>query len=297
VCFDSRVPGLSSPRARSQSLLCMPVTSSSCRWKEYESDETHVYKAVVSYKKLAQSFQHVDSWKKFHIVSHIVPKATPPDSNLLALASPPRTPSPMSSIQTKMVRYTSFTNIRTPPPLASIPLAVSTSSSVDASSFSSAVMASSTEVTNLYNAVCTDDIPHSLAGYFKDPDKDPDKDDYRGFFLVPDQPGLFKITEAFQLKGLISVDDSPAEKRNPIRSLSAKQRYSVAAAVAWSVLHLGENPLARRVLEREAGEPLPREEQAGRDAGFTKTLRLVHLLAHLSLPRKAPIVLLRRHDT
>lgn len=81
-----------------------------------------------------------------------------------------------------------------------------------------------------------------MAGYFKDPDKDPDENDCRRFALSPNQPDLFKITETFQLRSLLSSGDLPTGGQNPIRSLSAKQRYGIAAAIAWSVLHLGETP-------------------------------------------------------
>ncbi|KAI0868908.1 hypothetical protein GGS24DRAFT_185442 [Hypoxylon argillaceum] len=237
-------------------------------WKYYESDEMQVYKVAVSYKKTTQPSQHVDAWKKLHIIPHIVPRSIPqvalPDLNQLALASPPRAPSPMTSIKSKMVRFTSFTNLRTLPPSLLTPPTTPSSSSVINGPFSSVVMASGTEVTDLCSAVCTENIPDNLASYFKDPDKDPDKEDYRRFFLVPDQPDLSRITEAFRLKSLISQGHPPAGKQNPIYSLSAKQRYGIAAAVAWSVLHLGGTPwLGEFWSEQQANLFLEKSDQAG----------------------------------
>ncbi|KAJ8127031.1 hypothetical protein O1611_g6608 [Lasiodiplodia mahajangana] len=216
-------------------------------WTAYESDEKQVYKVAISYKRISQPPPHADSWKKLHIVPQLTPKTSPLDLDLLALPIPSRTPSPISSIKAKVVRFASLSNTRTLPSslsssLSPSSLTLSSSSSVIANSSSSAVMASTTEVTSLCNTLCAETIPHSLTGYFKDPDKDPNQDDHRRFFLDPDQPDLFKITEAFQLKSLISLGDSPAGKRNPMLSLSAKQRYGIAAAIAWSVLHLGETP-------------------------------------------------------
>jgi hypothetical protein len=107
-------------------------------------------------------------------------------------------------------------------------------------------------------------MPHNLAGYFKDPDKDPDKNDYQRFSLDRNQPDLFKITEAFHLKSLTSLGDLPAGKQNPIHLLSAKQRYGIAAAMAWSVLHLGETPwLGEFWSEKQANLFLEKNAHAG----------------------------------
>lgn len=207
-------------------------------WEAYEFDAAHVYKVAVSYTKSAQPSQHVDSWKKLHISPYITSELTPSYPNLLAPVSPPRTPSPTSLIKSRIVRFASFSSPRT---LSSLPT-ISNSVSVVATVSSSVVITPKTEVINLCDAVFTENTPHSLARYFKDPDKDPDKNDHQRFSLEPNQPDPFKVTETFQLKSLISSGDLPTGKQNPIRFLSAKQRYGIAAAIAWSLLHLGETP-------------------------------------------------------
>ncbi|KAI0538722.1 hypothetical protein GGR58DRAFT_283322 [Xylaria digitata] len=229
-------------------------------WETYESDEAQIYKVAVSYKERSQTSQHVDSWKKLHITPDVTPKVTPLHSNLLAPVSPPRSPSPTSLIKSKIVRFASFSSTRASPTSP----APSTSVSVVASVASSVIITSRTEVTNLCDAVCAENMPHKLDGYFKDPEKDPDEDRYQRFLLDPNQPDLFKIIEAFRLKSLISIRDSPAGKRNPIRSLSAKQRYGIAASIAWSVLHLGETPwLCDYWSEKQANLFLERNKNAG----------------------------------
>lgn len=126
------------------------------------------------------------------------------------------------------------------------------------------VITLSKELTNLCNAVRTENVPHNLTGYFKDPKKNPDGDGYQGFFLNPNQPDLFRITEAFQLKSIISLGEFPAGKPNPIHSLTAKQRYGIAAAIAWSVLHLGETPwLGEYWSEKQANLFLEKNRHAG----------------------------------
>ncbi|KAH8166658.1 hypothetical protein CIB48_g1539 [Xylaria polymorpha] len=160
------------------------------------------------------------------------------ETNMPAPLSPPRTPSPTSLIKSKIVRFSPFQTRLSPSPSPTL----SRSISVIASVSSCVVITSGTEVANLCHTICAENVPHNMAGYFKDPDKDPDENDCRRFALSPNQPDLFKITETFQLRSLLSSGDLPTGGQNPIRSLSAKQRYGIAAAIAWSVLHLGETP-------------------------------------------------------
>ncbi|GAW16185.1 hypothetical protein ANO14919_056080 [Xylariales sp. No.14919] len=226
-------------------------------WEAYESDETRVYKVAVSYNGTSQPSPH---WKKLHIAPDVTPEPTPSNPNLLPPVSPPRTPSPTSFIKSKIVRFASFSGLRTSPPSP----ALSGSVSVVASVASSVIITTRTEITNLCNAVCTENMPYDLNGYFKDPEHDPSGDGHRRFILESKQPDLFKITEAFQLKSLITLDDLPTRRRNPIRSLSAKQRYGIAASIAWSVLHLGETPwLGESWSEKQANLFLEKNTNAG----------------------------------
>jgi hypothetical protein len=149
------------------------------------------------------------------------------------------------------------------------------------------MVTSSIEVTNLCDVVCTGKVPHNLARHFKDPEKDPDKDDYQRFSLDPNPPDLSKITEAFRLKSLISLDDLPTGKQNPMHSLSAKQRYGIAAAIAWSVLHLGETPwLGEFWSEKQANLFLEENRHAG--APDAPKPYLSHIFSPTPLPEARP---------
>ncbi|KAI0415958.1 hypothetical protein F5X98DRAFT_206244 [Xylaria grammica] len=226
-------------------------------WEAYESDKTRVYKVAVSYNGISRPPPH---WKKLHIAPDVTPEPTPPNLNLLPPVSPPRTPSPTSFIKSKAVRFASFSGLRMSPPSP----ALSGSVSVVASVASSVIVTTRTEITNLCNVVCTENMPHDLNGYFRDPEHDPSGNGYRRFILESKQPDLFKITEAFQLKSLITLDDLPTGRQNPIRSLSAKQRYGIAASIAWSVLHLGETPwLGESWSEKQANLFLEKNRNAG----------------------------------
>ncbi|KAI1822192.1 hypothetical protein F4861DRAFT_515561 [Xylaria intraflava] len=233
-------------------------------WEAYESDEKQVYKVAVSYRKSIQPPQPFDSWKKLHISLYTAPKLALTDLNQIIPQPPPRVTSPKSSrklkfvslssfaglrtpsrgtsqpssSKSKIVRFAPFLNPQTPPPSPTISSSISAVMTVS----SSVINIPSEEVTSLCDAVCTENTAHKMVGHFKDPEKDPDKNDYQRFRLEPNQPDLPRITEVFQLGSITSLGELPAGKKNPIHSLSAKQRYGIAAAIAWSVLHLGETP-------------------------------------------------------
>lgn len=96
----------------------------------------------------------------------------------------------------------------------------------------------STKITSLCAAVCTERNPWTLTGFLKDPDEDQD----RQFSLNHNQTDSPKIIKAVPLKSLLSSQEQSAQQRNPYLSLSAKQRYGIAASIAWSVLHLSGSP-------------------------------------------------------
>jgi hypothetical protein len=96
----------------------------------------------------------------------------------------------------------------------------------------------STKITSLCAAVCTECNPRTLTGFLKDPDEDQD----RQFSLDHNQTDSPKIIKAVPLKSLFSSHEQSTQQRNPCLSLSAKQRYGIAASIAWSVLHLSGSP-------------------------------------------------------
>lgn len=50
------------------------------------------------------------------------------------------------------------------------------------------------------------------------------------------------IIRTITLKSLLSPREQQAQERSPYLSLSAKQRFGIAATIAWSVLHLSCSP-------------------------------------------------------
>ncbi|KAI1747738.1 hypothetical protein F4782DRAFT_520224 [Xylaria castorea] len=198
-------------------------------------DETKVYKVAISYKGNTQTSQH---WKKLHVAADVAPELTLPHPNLPAPVSQLRTPSPTSFIKSKIARFALSLGSRTLLPSPTPSRSISVVESVP----SSAIITSRTEITNLCDAMCTENTHQDLTGYFKDPEKDLDENDHQRFTLDFKQPDLFQITEAFQLNGIRSLGNLRTRKQNPIRSLSAKQRYGIAVSIAWSVLHLGDTP-------------------------------------------------------
>ncbi|KAI1174914.1 hypothetical protein F4777DRAFT_598902 [Nemania sp. FL0916] len=207
-------------------------------WRAYESSEMQACKVAISYNTGNPAERHIDSWKKLCFVPHIISKPVLPNPRLLAPAAPQRTPSPSSNMKSKMVRLASLSALRTAPPS---PVITMPSSIADYSS-GSVIITPSMKVTDLCDAVCNEQLSHTSARHLEDPENDPDADGYQRFLLDLNQVHMLDIIEAYPLKTLISLEHSSTGPRNPIHSLSAKQRYGIAAAIAWSVLHLAETP-------------------------------------------------------
>jgi hypothetical protein len=96
----------------------------------------------------------------------------------------------------------------------------------------------STEITNLCNAVCTECNPWTLAGFLKDPGEGQG----RQFSFDDSKTEFSEIIKAVPLKSLLSSHEQLTQQQNGYTSLSAKQRFGIAASVAWSVLHLSGSP-------------------------------------------------------
>jgi hypothetical protein len=86
--------------------------------------------------------------------------------------------------------------------------------------------------------VCTERNPWTLTGFLKDPDED----QAQQFSLDHNQTDSPKIIKAVPLKSLLSSPEQSTQQRSPYLSLSAKERYGIAASIAWSVLHLSGSP-------------------------------------------------------
>ncbi|KAL4988839.1 hypothetical protein BDW68DRAFT_176506 [Aspergillus falconensis] len=197
-------------------------------WAAYESDTAKPFKVAVSYRTNSQLHQLPDSWQKLHITSYspskitdLVPKLPTP------LAPTARTPSPTVSLRYRMVhKFRSLSRSSAPPPT---PPEVSTVSALVSTS-------EKTQITSLCDKVCTECNSWTLAGFLKDPDEDQDRE----FSVDYIQTDSSKIIRAVPLKSLLS-----SHEQIPYNSLSAKQRFGIAASTAWSVLHLSDSPWLR----------------------------------------------------
>lgn len=199
-------------------------------WASFELDTAKPIKMAVSYTTISQKRQLPDLWRKLHV-------------NLCApcdiVGSPPQllSPSPLpvrdrspASRRSKMVHLFRSESRTPPPPSLISPNLASESSAVSTSA--------STEITNLCKAVCTECNPWTLAGFLKDPEEEQG----RQFSFDHSKTEFSEIIKAVPLKSLISSQEQFNQQQNTFTSLSAKQRFGIAASVAWSVLHLSGSP-------------------------------------------------------
>lgn len=91
---------------------------------------------------------------------------------------------------------------------------------------------------SLCAALCTENSRWPLIRFLKDPNDDKN----RHYSLHHNSVDSTNIIKPIPLKSLISSREQQAQKRNPYLSLSAKQRFGIAATIAWSVLHLSCSP-------------------------------------------------------
>jgi hypothetical protein len=98
-----------------------------------------------------------------------------------------------------------------------------------------------TIMTSLCAAVCEERISWSLTGFLEDLHGDHGK---RSFSVQHNHKDLTKVIKAITLKSLLSSQEQShsAEQHNLYLDLPAKQRYGIAASIAWSVLHLRGSP-------------------------------------------------------
>ncbi|SPO04608.1 uncharacterized protein DNG_07293 [Cephalotrichum gorgonifer] len=216
-------------------------------WNAYQSDLTRSFEVAISYQTNSQPPHESDSWRRLHLTLEC-PETTKSVPELLTPpVTPARSPSPSSSIRS---RISDFRNVRflssTPPPLPKSPAAsiLNLSQSSTAKSISASV-----EITNLCKTVSTKNGPW-LSDFLKDPDQDQD----RKFSVDHNQPEPPKITQIIPLKSLLSIHDRQmAQGGKPYLSLSKKQRLCIAASISWSVLHMcGSGWLDEQWSEKQA---------------------------------------------
>ncbi|KAJ5773291.1 hypothetical protein N7457_008187 [Penicillium paradoxum] len=199
-------------------------------WATYESDTAKPFKVAISYGTNPQSSQLLDSWRRVHVTSASSKIASPTPDFLAPSQSPARAPSPSSSIRSKIVHFISRPSPQTPSPPLTAPALLTSSTS--------ASISTSTEITSLCNTACAECTSWTMTGFIKDLDEEED----RQFHLDHSPTNVSKIVKAIPLKTLLSSHEQSTQQPTTHASLSAKQRYSIAASTAWSVLHLSGSP-------------------------------------------------------
>ncbi|KAK2877138.1 hypothetical protein FQN49_001382 [Arthroderma sp. PD_2] len=202
----------------------------------YEADATKPFKVAISYHPSSTPQQSV-SWRELHFTLESLAQLVEPTVGLLVPPSSPpaRTHSPSLSIRSKIVQFKAACSKPRgrPPPISPAtstpPPAASPTSS---QTLAGAAASGDIEIACLCSALNT---KCKLEGILKIPDDDQD----RQFFLGHHQtnsPNIVKVVP------ILSLVHTQPQQQNPWLSLSAKQKYGIAASISWSVLHLGGSP-------------------------------------------------------
>ncbi|KAJ5173649.1 uncharacterized protein N7500_001580 [Penicillium coprophilum] len=226
-------------------------------WEAIESQTAKSLKVALSYGPNSQTPNLPHLWRKFHVTPHAPNKTA---SLVPSLQTPQPTPtrsSPTSSSRRPRMWHSKFRSLpRTPPPPPTPPVLSMAPTAIP--------ITPKAEITSLCRAINTDCNQCkrcTLAGFLKDPDED----NGRRFSFDYSQSDLSGIIKAVPLKSLLSSHKQSDRQLNPYISLSAKQRYGIAASAAWSVLHLSGSPwLGDHWAEKQANIFLERN-QGGRE--------------------------------
>ncbi|KAJ5084247.1 hypothetical protein NUU61_008826 [Penicillium alfredii] len=219
-------------------------------WTKYEAHTAKPFNVAVSYGTTPQP-QLPQSWRKLDVTSYDSSKMASSAPKPLAPSPPPViTPPPSSSLRSRMVQFMFRPLSRTPspPPTPSDLSTISTTVSTPAG----------TEITNLCDAVC---MECDLAGLLKDPDPDQG----RQFCLDHRKTDFSKIIRAVPLKSLLSSHAQSTQQQSLCTSLSAKQRFGIAASTAWSVLHLSGSPWLGDYWDERQTKIFIQKSQSGRE--------------------------------
>ncbi|KAK3293390.1 uncharacterized protein B0H64DRAFT_211728 [Chaetomium fimeti] len=224
-------------------------------WASYESDSGITFKVAVSYETSAQS-QGVGSWCKLDITSETATETVesvpelpsirfpaPVRAPALLVPSLPtgyRSPSPSSSFRSKVAHFKhSRTFSRTPPPPPTPPSTTASLPNLRTLDTAPAVPSPQRSgIASLCAALRTETCPWPLKRFLKDPDSEQARH-YSLYHHPVDSPNIIK---AVPVKSLLSSRGQQTQKRSPYLALTAKQRFGIAATIAWSVLHLSCSP-------------------------------------------------------
>lgn len=117
-------------------------------------------------------------------------------------------------------------------------------------------------ITSLCAALCTEGNPWPLKRFLKDPGDDKS----RHYSLHHNSVDSPHIVRAVPLKSLLSSRAQKSQRQNPYLALTAKQRYGIAATIAWSVLHLAHSPwLNEREWDQKQMSIFVERTQTGRE--------------------------------
>lgn len=222
-------------------------------WEGFESDAAKHFKVVISYGTNPQ-LEPSESWRKIQVTLDTrdeIPSLTP--KLLTPSISSARALSPASYLKSKKARFELPSHIRTPSPPPIWP--VSSRESTIAPSMMS------NEIVSLCDAICGGCHEWAPSGILKAPDKDK----HQQFVLSHDQMDAAKVISAVSLKSLLSSHQHLARQQCSYFSTSAKQRYGIAASIAWSVLHLSGSPWLGDDWDEHQTKILIEKGQSGRE--------------------------------
>lgn len=210
-------------------------------WVTYEMPTNPIKVAVFS--KAETRGVDVGDWHVWRRL-HAAPEETPASSEisrqplLAPEASPDPAACPKPPLKSKSVQFAMFrTHIQTS----------STASVVTATTMALKAPAVSPEpaglVTDICAAICSGHVSSKKRGHIKDPS-------HGRHFSIWDSQEQHSVTEKIPIKSLLSRSrGSPHLRRWPM--LSAKQRYGLAVAIAWSVLHMGDSPWLKDLWDQD----------------------------------------------
>jgi len=230
-------------------------------WAACESDLKRMVQIAMPYQDGPAHGQSPSCWRKFQVIS----KAVAPTGLTGQLLAPPgelpRSPSPTSFIRSKLTRINLFTSssdssICTPTTSCRI---VS-----DKVLTTSVVTPALSEIRGLCAQVRRQCDAWTLTGLLRDPDS---KSETPHIFLlnhIVDGTEVPRVAKPLELKSLIASQQLEGKSQSRL-ALSAQQRYGIAAALCWSVLHLSGSPWLREQWRRKQAKILIEKTDAGRD--------------------------------
>ncbi len=261
-------------RALGSSLGCacsLPhVVTVNLDWTAYEKDMSGTVEVAMSYRTEQAVGRASVLWRKFQVTPESIKADEPKPQHLAPSPIPPRAPSPTSSIRLQMADLKVFRSIlrsRTPPSVSpasdstqlsptgtTVPTIIAGPDTIPLTSSRSQIHLQQTQIHSEIHNLCVQMNrqcqPWTLSGFLSDPTNDAEIS--QTFSLNHVEKGQSAAAEPLTLKTLIASQRSRL-RLQPHLALSVKQRRGIAAAMAWSVLHLSGSPwLGEQWAEKQA---------------------------------------------